>query len=272
MPNGHSGALIRRVYSNHVLPWSGLLGVLMKTILLAGVAALFVVPAVAADLPTQKAPAPVPVVTAYDWTGIYFGGNLGWNWGNSNYNDYNLSTGAWVDNGSENLSSFIGGGQIGYRYMFPQRFVIGAEASLDWNSGNSNGTASIVKNRYYESTSYSSGLGGHVVGQAGYAWGDFLPYIKGGWAWTNSTVTHFQNYGTVGTLAAGSAEQAGLYRSGWTIGGGVSYHVWQNWEVFGQYMYADYGTATVNFLSPLSRSVRTSLTSNSLTAGVNLKF
>jgi len=57
----------------------------MKTILLAGVAALFVVPAVAADLPTQKAPAPVPVVTAYDWTGIYFGGNLGWNWGNSNY-------------------------------------------------------------------------------------------------------------------------------------------------------------------------------------------
>ena len=85
MPNGHSGALIRRVYSNHVLPWSGLLGVLMKTILLAGVAALFVVPAVAADLPTQKAPAPVPVVTAYDWTGIYFGGNLGWNWGNSNY-------------------------------------------------------------------------------------------------------------------------------------------------------------------------------------------
>jgi outer membrane immunogenic protein len=244
----------------------------MKKILLAGIAALFVIPAVAADLPTKKAVVVVPVATEYDWTGIYFGGNLGWNWGNTNYSDYNLSNGVWLDSGSEHLSSFIGGGQIGYRYMFPQRFVVGAEASLDWNAGNSNSTASLVSKKYYDSTSYSSGLGGHVVAQAGYAWGDFLPYIKGGWAWTNSAVTHFQNYGTVGALAAGNAQQASLYRSGWTIGAGLSYRVWQNWEVFGQYMYANYGTADITYIAPLSRSVHSSLSSNTLTAGVNLKF
>ncbi len=250
----------------------GPLGVVMKTIFLAGVAALFVVPGFAADLPTKKAPAPVPVVTEYDWTGIYFGGNLGWDWGNSKYSDYNLVNWVYVDSGSQHVSSFIGGGQVGYRYMFPQRFVIAAEASLDWSSGSgSNTTALLLNNKYYQSTSYSSGLGGDVVAEAGYAWGDFLPYIKGGWAWTNSTVTHWQDYGTVGAIAAGTAEQAGLYRSGWTIGAGLSYHVWQNWEVFGQYMYANYGTATVNFLG-LSRSVDTSLTSNTLTAGVNIKF
>ncbi len=44
----------------------------MKKILLAGVAALFVVPAVAADLPTKKAVV-IPVATEYNWTGIYFG-------------------------------------------------------------------------------------------------------------------------------------------------------------------------------------------------------
>jgi opacity protein-like surface antigen len=85
-------------------------------------------------------------------------------------------------------------------------------------------------------------------------------------------VTHFQNYGTVGTLAAGNAEQASLYRIGWTVGGGLSYHFWSNWEVFGQYMYADYGTADINYIAPLSRSVHSSLTGNSLTGGVNLKF
>jgi outer membrane immunogenic protein len=245
----------------------------MRKILLAGVAALFVVPAVAADLPTKKAPAPIPVVTEYDWTGIYFGGNLGGIWGNSNSSYYNLSNGVLATSNSANVNSFIGGGQIGYRYMFPQRFVIGAEANLDWNNGSgAHSNAWLLNNKYVQSTTYSSGLGGYVVGQAGYAWGDFLPYVKGGWAWTNSTVTYWQNYGTVGTLAAGTAQQAGLYRSGWTVGAGLSYHVWQNWEVFGQYMYANYGTATVNFISPLSQSVRTSLNTNTLTAGVNLKF
>ena len=157
--------------------------------------------------------------------------------------------------------------------MFPQRFVIGAEASLDWNDGSgSNGNAWTLNNKYYSSSTYSSGLGGYAVGQAGYAWGDFLPYVKGGWAWTNSTVTYWQNYGTVGTLAANTGQQVGLYRSGWTIGGGLSYHVWQNFEVFGQYMYANYGTTTANFVSTLSQTLRTSLNTNTFTAGVNLKF
>ena len=34
--------------------------------------------AINAHLPTRKAPEAVPVVTDYDWTGIYFGGNIGW--------------------------------------------------------------------------------------------------------------------------------------------------------------------------------------------------
>jgi len=253
----------------------------MRRILLAGVAALFVLPAMAADLPTKKAPILAPVAVEYDWTGIYFGGNLGWSWGNSNYNSYvydvtaptpTYFNGLWTDGGSNHISSFMGGGQVGYRYMFPQRFVIGAEASLDWSTGNSNSTAGIsTAGRLLESTTYSSGIGGNVVAVAGYAWGDFLPYVKGGWAWTNTTVTHWQTFGTVGTLAALNAEEAELNRSGWTIGGGVAYHVWQNWEVFAQYMYASYGTSDVNFLA-LQRSVHTSLSTSSLTAGVNLKF
>jgi len=38
----------------------------MRNLFLAGVAILLAAPAVAADLPTKKAPMPIPVITAYD--------------------------------------------------------------------------------------------------------------------------------------------------------------------------------------------------------------
>ena len=254
----------------------------MKKVLLSGVAILLAAPAVAADLPTKKAPE-LPVITEYDWTGFYFGGNLGGVWGHDSYNDYSTVTGLWTDGGSQNVSSFIGGGQAGYRYMFPQRFVIGAEASLDWFSGSSHQQAAYNLRTgalSSEWSTYSSGWGGNVVGVAGYAWGDFLPFIKGGWAWSQANVTHYQLYGTTGGLfappgavAAGQpySEVASLSRGGWTIGGGLAYHFWSNWEVFGQYMYANYGTGHVNYIA-LQRSTRTSLDTNALTFGVNLKL
>jgi len=61
--------------------------------------------------------------------------------------------------------------------------VIGAEASLSWFGNGSDAHPSAVNNRLYEWSTYSSGVGGRVVGLAGYGWGDFLPYVKGGgWA------------------------------------------------------------------------------------------
>jgi outer membrane immunogenic protein len=243
----------------------------MKKVLLSGVAVLLAAPALAADLPTKKAPIPLPVVTEYDWTGFYFGGNIGGLWGTSHNNTYNTVNGLFVDSDSNHLSSFIGGGQAGYRYMFPQRFVIGAEASLDWFSNGSNSHSLIVNNKVSEWSDWSSGWGGDVVGVAAYAWGDFLPFVKGGWAWSQTTVTHWQILGTVGTIGANNAESASLSRGGWTIGGGLAWHVWSNWEVFGQYMYANYGSANVNFIA-LQRSTRTSLTTNAVTFGVNLKM
>ena len=49
----------------------------MRHLLLASVAVLLAAPAIAADLPTKKTPVPVPVVTEYDWTGIYLGAHIG---------------------------------------------------------------------------------------------------------------------------------------------------------------------------------------------------
>ncbi len=92
---------------------------------------------------------PIPVPLAYDWTGIFFGGNIGWAWGNGSFNAYDATTGLPTGSGSNNFNSFIGGGQVGYRYMFPQRFVIGALASLDWNTSNSVTNSEYIGNKYW---------------------------------------------------------------------------------------------------------------------------
>ena len=135
----------------------------MKKILLAGVAALFVVPAVAADLPTKKAPSPAPSDRVrLDRHLFRRQPRLGLGQHQLQFVCLRVTvpprrtTTGFRDSGSYQHSSFIGGGQIGYRYMFPQRFVIGAEASLDWNSGSSNTIALDGAASIYQSNSYSS--------------------------------------------------------------------------------------------------------------------
>ena len=91
------------------------------------IAAILVVssPAIAADLPSRKAPvayAPPPAMLS--WTGIYAGLNLGGGWsaGNGNGNAWNLggANGGVTNNigGSNGSGGIIGGGQVGYNYQF----------------------------------------------------------------------------------------------------------------------------------------------------------
>ena len=81
----------------------------MKRFLFAGAAAvaLWGAPAIAADMPTKAAPAPV-----FDWTGFYLGGNIGDAFrGHVNFDD--------PDEDGANFkfktnSGFLAGAQAGY--------------------------------------------------------------------------------------------------------------------------------------------------------------
>ena len=87
--------------------------------------------AVAGDmlLPT-KAPPPPPTPTAYDWTGFYLGGQLGYGWGNSGWTTPgaagSLNLAQRVDTFNES-GSFFAGVQGGYNYMLRNRWLVGVE-------------------------------------------------------------------------------------------------------------------------------------------------
>src|ERR1700704_6934879 len=106
----------------------------MKKFLLAGVAfAALGGSAVAAD-PARPAYAPPPPV--YSWTGLYWGVNVGYSWGQAK--DEVALTGVGTFSESQKVDGVIGGFQSGYNYQFGQ-WVWGFETDIQ-ASGQKGGT------------------------------------------------------------------------------------------------------------------------------------
>ena len=72
-------------------------------VLSVGLAILTVLPAVAADLPVKARPAPPPIMTVYNWSGCYIGGNAGGKWASTS-DDVNI--GATASTASTTVGSY----------------------------------------------------------------------------------------------------------------------------------------------------------------------
>ncbi|TMK04663.1 MAG: porin family protein [Alphaproteobacteria bacterium] len=86
----------------------------------AGAADMYARPAPA----YTPAPAPAPL---YTWTGLYWGANVGYSWGQSKF-DATL-TGVGTFSRSTDLNGAIGGAQFGYNYQFGA-WVLGLETDI----------------------------------------------------------------------------------------------------------------------------------------------
>ena len=84
----------------------------------------------ATDMSRPPPAMPMPYVPPiYNWTGFYFGPNVGGAWSSNTLTDN--ATGASF---TGNSSGVIGGGQMGYNWQLSPYFVVGAEGTLDWTS------------------------------------------------------------------------------------------------------------------------------------------
>jgi len=219
--------------------------------------------ALAADLPSMKAPPyiPPPPMT---WNGFYVGLNLGGAWdanggqsGYSAYYDPNFAFASTI-NGTPNLfflpngntrgneGGVVGGGQAGYNYQFGQSIVIGAETDIQGTSLSGNGPGNyafypspFIANSFlgpvaaFNSTRLSLPWFGTLRGRAGYL---VTPTLL--------------LYGTAG-FAYGGVDAWGWSntRTGWTAGGGVEWMFMPNWSAKAEYLFVDLdsGGATGGF-------------------------
>jgi len=89
----------------------------------------------------------------------------------------------------------------------------------------------------------NGGFAGDVTGRLGYAWGNWLLYAKGGFAWFNPDIsaraTAYDGTGAPIASIGGFSNNTTL--TGWTVGGGVEWLLNPNWSVKVEYLFYDFG-------------------------------
>ena len=215
----------------------------MKKFACASIAAILAIsPVAAADLylpnPEQVIVDPIDI---YGWSGLYLGANVGYGW-------------LTVESGGQTFDQgrgMLGGIQAGYNHDFGG-LVLGAETDLQLsNIGYDEVPAPGITAR----TQIDSF--GTLRGRVGIAADRFLPYVTGGVAYANASIS----------LAGpgGSVRVEDTY-VGWTVGGGVEYAVTDNVSIKGEYLYLDFGAAD------FGTGVDSDLTSHVARVGLNYRF
>jgi outer membrane immunogenic protein len=190
----------------------------MKRILLASVVFVTVAgaPAFAADIRVPVYRSPPPPVYIFNWTGCYVGGNVGYLWAEKDItflNSFGPGNPFLGQSFSVNASSMAGGLQAGCNYQFAGGWVVGIQGDYDWANAHFDGTGAFFGNF---TNSFSVKSVASLTGRIGYAWGRFLPYVKGGGAWERDELAfNFFPSGVITTV--------NTTRSGWTIGIGGEY-------------------------------------------------
>jgi outer membrane immunogenic protein len=204
----------------------------------AALIALSSVSAIAADLGTRpytKAPVMDP---AYDWSGFYIGVNAGYGWARNDHQDLGGNSSYWNDKSDVqhqvvNPRGAVYGGQIGYNWQ-AANWVFGLEGQF--NGADIKRTDLNINYPDDEFVRSKIDSFATVTARVGYAFNNWLPYIKGGYAAAHLETRDFD---TDNDYLSHST-----WRSGYVVGAGLEYAFAANW-IFGvEYNYMDFGEKT----------------------------
>jgi outer membrane immunogenic protein len=225
----------------------------MKKLLLATAAIVIgaVTMASAADLAPRSYTKAAPIAVGYNWSGFYAGVFGGYGWSDRvRLDGFALAT--------NDIKGGFGGGTIGYNWQTPgSTWLWGLE--VDAAGSDLKYREALTPFLTFEDKIRAFGS---VTGRVGITAGPALFYAKGGYAWANNRVSL-----TVPGIATVSESKT---HSGWTVGGGLEYMVWQNWSLKGEYMYSDYGNG--RYGDAATGFTDLGLTTHTVKGGINYHF
>ena len=264
--------------------------------------ALSIAPAAAADrgrFPPAGFYPPPPLVRVYSWTGCYLGTQLG---GAFADNKVNGQFAGFVVNQNDNATAVIVGGQAGCDLQFARNWVIGAQIEGAWThltgSQGVRGTQGLPMQGHFDLAGnliINANVVATATGRIGYAV-NFdsvagLFYLKGGAAFVNYDRYDLNGQTSITTCAvfdpmtgcksfnntvsrAIDFNAPSSNRFGWTVGVGTEWAIVDNWSVFGEWDYLNFGTQNLTFTDANFGSTQVSAKQqiNVLKLGVNYRF
>ena len=242
----------------------------MKKLLLLGAAltALFGGSALAADLrrPAYTPPAPPAPPPVYNWTGLYWGGNIGYSWGEAK-RDFTVS-GLGTVSGSQDIDGVIGGFQTGYNYQFGT-WVWGFETDIQ-ASGQKGGSTLAVTPLTTITTDHKLEWFGTSRARLGVLWSpNILAYGTFG-------VAYGQVKDSATITVAGLGSATGTFKdvkAGWTAGAGLESAFGGGWSGKLEYLYIDLGDTERTLTTPTTIVTDTrGTTDNIVRVGLNYRW
>jgi outer membrane immunogenic protein len=232
---------------------------------LLGVSALALATSLAsaADLPARNLPvrqAPIPIF--FTWTGFSVGAHVGGTWGKTSVTETPLCGTPCVSTFDHSASSAIGGVQANANYQMGA-IVLGLATDISASGYDNKALFPCCAPDYVQTRIKWEAS---IRARLGYAFDRLLLYVTGGVAFAEIE----RKYYTFGPDTLDSFSQV---RTGWTIGAGAEYAFTQNWSVFSEYRYSDYGHSTYippSFAVPTSE--RHHDTTHGVRVGVNFRF
>ncbi len=209
-----------------------------------------------------------------DWSGFYFGGQVGWSHGEMEVTDLDGYNGLGEKFGYDD-DGIAAGAHAGYNFQTGS-LVFGLETGV--------GYLGLDESRQYPPfagvrqpndsvASTEAGLYVTVTGRAGLAWNDFLLYAKGGWIGADAKVSYIDDDPAGTTLISGTHKSK--FKSGYTIGGGLEWAMTDALSVRMEYMYADLGKIThtaVAAAGPTPVRFKHDLEVHTLMVGMSYRF
>lgn len=270
----------------------------------------------AADMAVKAPPKAVVPAPTYSWTGFYVGGNAGYGWKDPtvNFTPNDVVANAVTCSGafpastcppsaSFHVDGALGGLQAGYNWQVNQSWLVGFETDFDWSGIKGTGTSNFLMAAAGNPSNFQASENINWFGTARARLGylptnNLLLYGTGGFAYGQikenvglNSMAVGANNGTYafGCVIAGGPGVTNCFvgnssrtATGFTIGGGVEYALWQNLSVKAEYLYVNLGHGnTVNVVAQdrLAAAAPSSFTAaysrvdfNVIRGGLNWKF
>jgi opacity protein-like surface antigen len=210
-------------------------------------------PAWGADLPLPNSFAGIPSVGA-GWDGFYVGAHVGYTLGSSSFTsnapNFPSAEVAGVNAQDGQFGPLGAGLQGGYRYVTPSGVMFGVEATLSFPDQMNGNPSTAVSALQTSSIADEVDIFGALSGRLGYAFGSWLFYGIGGFAYDRDLAT--------GVDTNGQAQSSYFWRRGWLAGAGVEAALDRNWSARLEYSHYGFGRADMGLPSSVTLTDRTS--------------